>query len=69
MIRVGRNLSRDGDASRVQALCWAEGRVYHDPINDECTPDLGCCNPDMLENEAWRWKTYNKLYCNEVRDA
>lgn len=50
-------------ASRAQCLAWASGRSYHDHINDECTPDFSCCQPDCFEtDEDKRWATYREQH-------
>jgi hypothetical protein len=46
---------------RAQTVAWCQGRPYHEPINDECTPDFSCCVPDMFEkDESTRWDYYRR---------
>lgn len=45
---------------RVQTLAWAQGRSYHNRIDDECCPDFSCCVPNLFEaDEAKRWQRYH----------
>jgi len=54
------------ERSRIQALHWAQGKVYHNKIDDECTPDFSCCEPDMFEkDEDKRWALYHEQYGNK----
>lgn len=49
--------------AKNQALAWANGRSYHEPINDECCPDFSCCHPDLFEKDASkRWQYYRKNF-------
>jgi len=48
--------------ARLQVLAWCEGRPYHDPVTDECTPDFGCCHPDLLIPIPERWAYYRTHY-------
>jgi hypothetical protein len=51
------------ERARIQALAWALGRVYHEPINDECCPDFSCCHPDLFcQDEGDRWMHYHREY-------
>jgi hypothetical protein len=50
------------ERARTQCLAWAQGRPYHEPINDECTPDFSCCFPDMISPDDERWEYYHKRY-------
>jgi hypothetical protein len=51
------------ERARLQALEWARGNVYHEPINDECAPDFSCCAPDLFINdEGERWRYYHKQF-------
>ena len=44
---------------RAQTLAWAQGRPYHNRIDDECCPDFSCCDAKLFEtDEAKRWATY-----------
>lgn len=47
------------DRVRAQTLAWAEGRPYHNRLDDECCPDFSCCNPDLFEpDQDKRWAEY-----------
>lgn len=47
------------DRVRAQMFSWANGKPYHDPINDECCPDFSCCFPSLFEpDQAKRWEAY-----------
>jgi hypothetical protein len=49
--------------AKAQAFAWAQGRSYHDPVNDECCPDFSCCHPDLFERDAEkRWRQYRAQY-------
>lgn len=49
--------------AKSQCLSWAMGKPYHEPVNDECTPDFSCCNPDLFtQDEAERWAQYHREY-------
>lgn len=51
------------ERARNQSLAWAQGRPYHEPINDECCPDFSCCEPDLFtKDEAERWRMHAKQY-------
>lgn len=51
------------DRHRQQCLAWAEGRPYHNRVDDECTPDFSCCHPDMLETDSVkRWAHFSEKY-------
>lgn len=44
---------------KAQTQAWAEGRPYHNKIDNECCPDFSCCEPALFENdEAKRWEHY-----------
>lgn len=44
----------------AQTLAWAQGRPYHNDIDDECTPDFSCCIPDLFtKDETERWRHYH----------
>ena len=46
---------------RSQTLSWAQGRPYHNKIDDECCPDFSCCRPDLFERDVdKRWEYYAK---------
>lgn len=68
MSRFKRDLSPQAVASyqqrgKAQCLAWAQGRPFHEPVNDECTPDFSCCFPDMFEcSEVKRWQHYREKY-------
>lgn len=64
-MRNGRNhLYRE--RARIQCLRWAEGKPYHEPINDECCPDFSCCCPDLFtKNDLERWSLYRKEYSRQ----
>ena len=48
---------------RVQTFAWAEGRPYHNRIDDECCPDFSCCQPELFEaDEAERWRQYHERH-------
>jgi hypothetical protein len=48
---------------RVQTLAWAQGRPYHEPIEDECCPDFSCCHPELLEPDVTaRWAYYHEKH-------
>ena len=48
---------------KAQTLAWAQGRPYHEPIDDECCPDFSCCFPDLFnKNEEQRWAHYHSKY-------
>jgi hypothetical protein len=45
---------------RQQTLAWAQGRPYHNNLDDECCPDFSCCQPALFEtDEAARWALYH----------
>lgn len=51
------------ERARVQCLAWAQGRPYHNNIDDECCPDFSCCQPDLFtQDQAERWRFYSKHY-------
>jgi hypothetical protein len=51
------------ERARLQALAWAQGRAYHDTMNDECCPDFSCCHPDLFQQDAAeRWTYYHRKY-------
>lgn len=51
------------ERTRVQCLTWAQGRPYHNSVDNECCPDFSCCYPNMFEtDEAERWRQYKKKY-------
>ena len=46
---------------RLQALAWAEGRPYHNRIDDECCPDFSCCHPQLFDGDpAKRGQYYHE---------
>lgn len=58
---------KDSDAYqervRVQTFAWAEGRPYHNRVDDECCPDFSCCHPDLMEpDQAKRWQHYHQQH-------
>jgi hypothetical protein len=51
------------ERARIQHLAWAQGRPYHERLNDECCPDFSCCYPDLFTNDdAERWASYHRRY-------
>lgn len=51
------------DRVKAQTLAWAQGRPYHNSVDDECAPDFSCCNPGMFErDEAKRWQHYRDFH-------
>lgn len=49
--------------AKAQTLSWAQGRPYHEPVNDECCPDFSCCYPALFTADATkRWTTYHRKY-------
>lgn len=51
---------------KAQTLAWAQGRCYHNLIDDECCPDFSCCQHSLFEkDEAKRWASYHKRYGNK----
>jgi hypothetical protein len=51
------------ERARIQMLAWAQGRSYHEPVNDECCPDFSCCRPDLfITDAAERWALYHAEY-------
>lgn len=51
------------ERARVQCLVWAQGRPYHEPVNDECCPDFSCCRPSLfMKDEAERWQHYHDRF-------
>jgi hypothetical protein len=51
------------ERAKAQMRAWAQGRSYHEPINDECCPDFSCCVPSLFEkDEAKRWDAYRRQY-------
>lgn len=51
------------ERAKAQMLAWAQGRSYHEPINDECCPDFSCCRPDLFVSDpAQRWYQYHQQY-------
>ena len=54
--------------AKSQMLSWAEGRPYHEPVNDECCPDFSCCVAGMFtEDAADRWRQYRERYGEGAR--
>lgn len=52
-------MSKYAERSHVQLFAWAEGRPFHNTIDDECCPDFSCCYPDLfVKDETERWATY-----------
>ena len=48
---------------KAQTLSWAQGRPYHEPVDDECCPDFSCCTPDLFTaDEGERWQRYAEQY-------
>lgn len=48
---------------KAQCLAWAQGRSYHEQIDDECVPDFSCCVPDLFTtDDAERWDYYRRRY-------
>jgi len=51
------------DRVKQQTLRWAEGKPYHNTIDDECCPDFSCCRPELFETDAAkRWEEYRRRY-------
>lgn len=49
--------------AKAQCLSWAQGKPYHNTVDNECCPDFSCCNPDLLEpDELKRWRYYKEHY-------
>ena len=46
--------------NEAQIKDWVEGVWRHDPETDHCTPDFGCCHPELKE----LWPTVRQLYVN-----
>ncbi len=46
-----RELSDYEKRADAQLEAWVEGRVYHEPINDECAPDFSCCMPELFTKD------------------
>jgi len=40
---------------------WVDGNPIHNQVEDECTPDFSCCNPDLLQSPEERKQFYNKI--------
>jgi hypothetical protein len=46
--------------ARLQALAWINGDSVHNRIDDECTPDFSCCEPECFEQDRHkRIASYN----------
>lgn len=44
---------------KAQTFAWAQGRPYHNRVDDECCPDFSCCNPELFETDPdKRWAKY-----------
>jgi hypothetical protein len=53
--------------TQVQLLAWAQGRPYHNRIDDECCPDFSCCITGMYERDpAKRWEIYRQFLLRVV---
>lgn len=51
------------DRAKAQMLAWAQGRPYHEPVNEECCPDFSCCHPKLFTTDsAARWAQYREKY-------
>lgn len=51
------------ERARNQSLIWAQGRPYHEPVNDECCPDFSCCFPNLFTQDAEkRWQAHAAQY-------
>lgn len=37
------------ESLEAQIRLWMAGIWKHNPFSDECTPDFGCCRPEMRE--------------------
>lgn len=49
------------DRVKAQTLAWAQGRPYHNRVDDECCPDFSCCDPTLFTaDEAKRWEIYHQ---------
>ena len=58
-----KNGQRYHERMKSQALAWAQGRPYHEPIDDECCPDFSCCHPDLFTADVTeRWRYYHERY-------
>lgn len=54
--------ARRKERANAQLLAWAQGRPYHNTVDDECCPDFSCCHPDLLEKDpAARWRQYHEF--------
>jgi hypothetical protein len=54
----------------AQTLAWAQGRPYHNPVDDECCPDFSCCHPDLFErDDVKRWRYYRDMVRNDNEAA
>lgn len=60
------NKAKYKERARVQALNWAQGKSYHNNIDDECCPDFSCCHPEcFIIDSTERWKKYHRYYGNK----
>lgn len=51
------------ERAKAQMLAWAQGRPYHNRIDDECCPDFSCCKPELYEHDAAkRWAAYHDAH-------
>jgi hypothetical protein len=49
------------ERTKEQTLAWAQGRPYHNHIDNECCPDFSCCDAKLFErDEAKRWALYHE---------
>ena len=48
---------------RNQTLAWAQGRPYHEAIDDTCCLDFSCCRPELFTKDAAeRWRIYHENF-------
>lgn len=46
----------------AQSRAWINGDWTHNTIDDECTPDFGCCVPECCErNRMKRIESHNEF--------
>ena len=54
---------RYADRVHHQSLAWAQGRPYHNQIDDECCPDFSCCMPALFtKDDDKRWQQYHQRH-------
>lgn len=53
---------------KAQTLAWAQGRPYHNRVDNECCPDFSCCQPAMFErDEGKRWVHFRQFHTETVQ--